>query len=142
MKKKRTVKNNAIQMPKLRRKNRHTRRKNNRLPQLRIQNTLKNTRPRGKRNNRTLKQKEKKMIQMMHTLNLKLTFQKPFAQHLKQTILPELNDTHQKRSTANITAKKNKLTLKINATDKTALKASLNSYLKQVKMFIQTWEEI
>ncbi|MBN2126807.1 MAG: CTAG/PCC1 family protein [Candidatus Diapherotrites archaeon] len=58
------------------------------------------------------------------------------------SIKPELNDFHQKRSKAEIKINKNMFLLEINALDKTALKASVNAYLKQLNLIEELLEVI
>ncbi|MBU2260193.1 hypothetical protein KKC44_06365 [Patescibacteria group bacterium] len=54
------------------------------------------------------------------------------ARIVRNAILPEMHGKHEKRSTANMNINKNVLSLMVNAQDLTAMKASVNSYLKLV----------
>lgn len=52
--------------------------------------------------------------------------------NLIQAISPELSSAHEKRSKTTMNINKNVLSLEINASDLTALKASFNSYMKLI----------
>lgn len=68
-----------------------------------------------------------------YTLNLKLFY--PSSQQpgiIVDSILPELKGKFEKRSRTDINSNKNVLSLKIYARDITALKASVNSYMRLI----------
>jgi len=50
------------------------------------------------------------------------------------SISPELHGSHERRSVTSMDINKNVISLKIDANDSTALKASLNSYMKLIAL--------
>ena len=68
-----------------------------------------------------------------YSLQLKISF--PDIKHAKiifDAISPELHGKHEKRAFTSMDINKNVLSLNINASDATSLKASLNSYMKLI----------
>ena len=69
----------------------------------------------------------------MYALNLNLFFENnELTNNVFKVIEPELNQKIEHRSKTMIRVKNNCFTIKINSKDKTALKASINSYLKAI----------
>ena len=72
-------------------------------------------------------------MERQFSLNLRLFFpDEKQAGMVFRSISPELHGKHEKRAATNMDINKNVLSLNINASDATALKASLNSYLKLI----------
>ncbi len=70
---------------------------------------------------------------MKYGLELSLFFEgEDSAEIARKAVLPELGAKHEHRSNTQITSNKNVLQLKIRAEDRTALKASFNTYTKLV----------
>lgn len=68
---------------------------------------------------------------MNYNLKLELFFEKPGnAEAVFLSLKPEVGLKHEKRSSTTMRLNKNVLLLNVNASDKKALKASLESYLK------------
>ena len=68
-----------------------------------------------------------------HSLELRLFFStEKEAGIIFRSISPELHGKHEKRATTDMSINKNIISLKIGASDATALKASLNSYMKLI----------
>jgi tRNA threonylcarbamoyladenosine modification (KEOPS) complex Pcc1 subunit len=75
------------------------------------------------------------VFKLNYFFELKLFF--PEEIHSKivfNSIKPELNKLHQKRSKTKILNNKNTFLLEIKAKDLTALKASVNNYLNQINL--------
>ncbi|MBI5553545.1 MAG: hypothetical protein HY917_02280 [Candidatus Diapherotrites archaeon] len=74
-------------------------------------------------------------------LSLGLTLSSPrLASLMKETLAPELNGAHQRRSHASLQINGSRLTLSVSAHDNTALKASLHYFLMQLNLITQLWE--
>ena len=68
-------------------------------------------------------------------MSLKLDFpEQRTAKHIKDSLLAELGHAHERRSKTSVRVNNNILSLEIHSADKTAMKASINSYLKLIAM--------
>lgn len=68
-------------------------------------------------------------------MSLKLEFPgQKTAKHIHDSLLVELGKGHERRSKTSVMVNNNILSLEIHSADKTAMKASINSYLKLIAM--------
>ncbi|MCX8158172.1 MAG: KEOPS complex subunit Pcc1 [Candidatus Diapherotrites archaeon] len=65
---------------------------------------------------------------------------KHLAKAIFDSIIPDVEKKLEKRSESNFFLEGNKICLKISARDNTALKASFNSYLKQIALCVNIEE--